>query len=113
MGADKQTGPDNNESTDWQQAWKLLTEEEKQVFARALDVLVWITRPRLRNFIFRKQYQQEVLETAGNAMTGALGVGYGTGFRAVEQFATLADALQPATEEERRQILVNFVRGNV
>lgn len=98
MAADRKTVPENNEPTDYQQAWCLLTEEDKEVFGRALDALVWITRPRLRNFIFRKQYQQEVLELAGKALTGALGAGYGTGFRAVEQFAKLATALDGANE---------------
>jgi hypothetical protein len=106
--------PDNKEITDYQQAWALLTEEGKEVFGRAPDALVWITRPRLRNLIFRKQHRQEVLELAGKALTGALGAGYGTGFRAVKQFAKLADGLEDRTEEERRQMLVKFVqRGSV
>jgi hypothetical protein len=102
--------PENNEPTDQQQAWSLLTEDEKEVFGRALDAIVWVTRPRLRNFIFRKQYQQEVLELAGKALTGALGAGYGTGFRAVEQFAALANTLEGANEKERKQMLQDFLQ---
>jgi hypothetical protein len=49
-----------------------------------------------------------VLDLAGKAITGALGVGYGTGFRAVEQFAKRANSLEGRTNEERRQMLVDF-----
>lgn len=101
------------EMTDYQHAWALMTEEEQEVFGRALDALVWITRPRLRNFFCRKQYLQEVLDWGAKALTGALSAGYGTGFRAVAQFPKLDNALEGANEE-RRKMLLNFVqRGGV
>jgi hypothetical protein len=95
--------------SDSQQAWALLSEEERDVVGRAIDALVWVTRPRLRNLVFRRRYGQEVLALAGKAISGALGVGYSTGFRAVEQFAKLSDSMVGRTEEEKRQLLVDFI----
>jgi hypothetical protein len=107
VGEKKESG--EGEMGDLQQAWALLSEEERDVFGRAIDALVWVTRPRLRNLIFRRRYAQEVLDLAAKAMSGALGVGYSTGFRAVEQFAKLSGSMAGGTDEEKRQLLVDFV----
>lgn len=107
MGEKKEPGDGRDER--FQQAWALLTEQERDVVGRAIDALVWVTRPRLRNLIFRRRYAQEVLDLAGKAICGALGVGYSTGFRGVEQFAKLSDSMVGRTDKEKRQLLVDFV----
>jgi hypothetical protein len=104
MGENKESGDGRDER--FQRAWALLTEEERDVVGRAIDALVWMTRPRLRNLIFRRRYAQEVLELAGKGICGALGLGYITGFRGVEQFAKLSDSMVGRTDEEKRQLLV-------
>jgi hypothetical protein len=107
VGEKKESG--TGEMSDFQQAWALLSEEERDVFGRAIDAIVWVTRPRLRNLIFRQRYAKEVLDLAGKAMSGALGIGHSTGFRAVEQFAKLSGSMAGRTDEEKRQLLVDFV----
>ena len=88
----------DGEMNDSLQAYELLTEEEKDLLGRAIDVLVHLTGDKKN------------AETVANACLGALALGYHAGCRAVEQFAILANKIEGRPVAEIQELLVEFIR---